>query len=146
VTGGFEKAQQGGRITPSATNPPYKTGILTAPSADDDFTDLDHRAQIGIVRNVAHDLLGMRAEPGLEGLDRVAEDVTHSDIGRGRAGGSAGKALVHGVGLARVTHAGFQERHVLVPVVRVVEARARRIRIHHTYLDHGLLPHLMFAA
>jgi hypothetical protein len=35
---------------------------------------------------------------------------------------------------------------VLVPVVRVVEAGARRIRIHHTYLDHGLLPLLMFAA
>ena len=86
VTGGFEKAQQGRADYAFGSNPPYKIRILTAPSADDDFTDLDHRAQIGIVRNVAHDLLGMRAKPGLEGLDRVAEDVTHSDIGRGRAG------------------------------------------------------------
>src|SRR5436190_2227741 len=39
-------------------------------SAYDDFTDLDHRGLVGIVRDVGHDLLGMRPKTGLERLDR----------------------------------------------------------------------------
>ena len=55
VTGGFEKAHQVTADCAFGSNPPYKIRILIAPSADDDFADLDHRAQIGIVRNVAHE-------------------------------------------------------------------------------------------
>src|SRR3954454_10898455 len=105
-------------------------------SADDDFADLDDRGLVGIVRDVGHDLLGMRAKAGLEGLDRVAEDVTHSDIGGGCAGYATGHALVDRVGLARITHAGLYERHMLVAIVVVVEASPRCIGIHNAYLDH----------
>jgi len=105
-------------------------------SADDDFADLDHRGLVGIVRDISHDLLGMRPEAGLEGLDRVTEDVTHSDIGCGSPGCATGHALVDRVGLARIAHAGFHERHMLVAVVIVIEAPAWRIGIHYAYLDH----------
>src|SRR5258706_13254 len=53
-------------------------------SAYDDFTDLDDRRLIGIVRDVCHDLFGMRPKTSLECVDRVAEEVTHSDIRRRR--------------------------------------------------------------
>src|SRR6185369_5306120 len=42
--------------------------------ADHDFADLYHWAQVSVVGNVAHDLLGVRAEPLLEGFDRVGID------------------------------------------------------------------------
>ena len=114
-------------------------------SANDDFTDLDDRRLIGIVWDVRHNLLGMRPKTGLEGFDRVAEDVAHSDICRGSAGRSTGQTLVNRVGLASITHASFHEWHMLIPVVRVVEACARRIGIHNAYLDHGGLPVPTFA-
>src|SRR5882724_5231865 len=82
----------------------------------------------------------MRAKARLEGLNRVAEDVTHPDIGRGRARRAPRNALVHGVGLARIAQPRLQQRHVLVAVIFVIEARARRVRIHNAYLDHGGLP------
>src|SRR5229473_5268625 len=78
-----------------------------ASSAYHDFADLDDRGLVGIVWNVCHDLLGMRPKTSLECLDRVAEDVTHSDIRRRSAGCSTRKALVNSVGLASITHASF---------------------------------------
>jgi len=114
-------------------------------SAYDDFTDLDDRRLIGIVWDVCHDLFGMRPKTSLECVDRVAEDVTHSDIRRRSAGCSTRKALVNSVGLASIPHASFHEWHMLISVVLVVEARARRIGIHNAYLDHGGLPSWTFA-
>jgi hypothetical protein len=116
-----------------------------ASSAYDDFADLDDRGLVGIVCDVCHDLRGMRPETSLERLDRVAEDVTHSDIRRGSAGRSTRKTLVHGIGLARIAHASFHEWHMFISVVLMVEARASRIGIHNTYLDHDVLPDLTFA-
>src|SRR5690242_6521720 len=77
--------------------------------ADDHFADLDYRRLVSIVRNVGHDLLGVRPEAGLEGLDGVAEDVAHADISRGSAGGAAGEALVDGVVLAGIAHARLHQ-------------------------------------
>src|SRR5690349_12834687 len=105
-------------------------------SAYDDFTDLDDRRLVGVVRDIRHDLLGVRPEAGLEGFDRVAEDMTHSDIGGGCAGCAAGHALVDRVGLAGIAHARFHQRHMLVAVVLMVEACPGRIGIHYAYLDH----------
>src|SRR5215213_3748442 len=105
-------------------------------SADDDFADLDDRGLVGIVGDICHDLGGMRPKAGLEGFDRIAENVTHADIGRGSAGGCTGHALVDRVGLTGITHAGFYERHMLVAVVIVVEACAGCVGIHYAYLDH----------
>src|SRR4029079_18545429 len=85
--------------------PPYAGN----PSADDDFADLHDRRDVGVVLDVAHDLLGVRSEGGLVRLDRVAEDVTHADIGRGRAGSAAAETLVARIGLARIAHAGLEE-------------------------------------
>src|SRR5260370_39460943 len=82
----------------------------------------------------------MRPKTSLECVDRVAEDVTHSDIRRRSAGCSTRKALVNSVGLASIPHARFHEWHMLISVVLVVEARARRIGIHNAYLDHGAAP------
>src|SRR4029079_16060408 len=108
------------------------------PSADDDFADLHDRRDVGVVLDVAHDLLGVRSEGGLVRLDRVAEDVTHADIGRGRAGSAAAETLVDRIGLARIAHAGLQEWQVLFLVILLVEAGPWRVRIHYAYLDHGL--------
>src|ERR1700712_4435868 len=83
----------------ACTNAPRLLQTMTASpaSADDDFADLHDRRDVGIVLDVAHDLLGVRPEAGLERLDRVGEDMTHADIGRRRAGGAAAEALVDGV-------------------------------------------------
>ena len=62
----------------------YRAGARSpAGSADDDFADLDDGSQIGVVRNVCHDLIRMRTESCLEGLDGIAENVAHADVGRG---------------------------------------------------------------
>src|SRR5579871_4231760 len=71
--------------------------------SDHDIADLDNRRQIGVVRNISHDLLGMRAKAGLERFDRVTKDMTHGDIGRRRSRRSAGNALVDCIELAGVT-------------------------------------------
>jgi hypothetical protein len=90
-------------------------------SAYDDFTDLDDRGLVGIVWDVCHDLFGMRPETSLERLDRVAEDMTHSDICRRSAGCSARKALVHRIELAEwaiaVSAVGSELRSKAPPAV-----------------------------
>jgi hypothetical protein len=108
--------------------------------AYNDFTDLDNRGLVGIVWDVCHDLLGMRPKASLECLDRVAEDMTHSDICRGSTRCSTRKAFIHSIVLAGFTQPSFHKWHMLISVVLVVEARARRIGIHNAYLDHGDLP------
>src|SRR5690348_1568798 len=70
--------------------------------SDHNFADLNHRGDIGVVLDVAHDLLAVLAHPGLEGIERVHKDVAHSDIGGRRAGSAARNPLVHGVVLAGV--------------------------------------------
>jgi hypothetical protein len=50
-------------------------------SADNHVADLNHRRLIGIVRNVRHDLLRVRAEASLKRFDRVAMDMAHADVG-----------------------------------------------------------------
>ena len=54
---------------------PRRQRVRSARSRDDDVADLDDRGEICVVRDVRHDLFGMRAEARLEGLNRVAEDV-----------------------------------------------------------------------
>src|SRR6185312_8917675 len=65
--------------------------------ADHDFADLYHRSDIGVVLDIAHDLLAMLGHARLKGIKRVDKDMAHADIGRGCAGSTAGDALVHGV-------------------------------------------------
>src|SRR5262249_26327818 len=112
--------------------------------SDHDIADLDDWRKIRVVRNISHDLLGMWAKAGLERLDRVTEDVTHGDIGRGRARGAAGNTFVDRVELAGIAQARLDQRHVLVFVIGMVEPGAWRVRIHDTDLDHGVLSWLSF--
>ena len=63
----------------------------------DHLAYLNYGGQIGVVRNVGHDLFRVRPETRLKRLDRITEDVTHADVGRRSAGCAAGKSLVDGV-------------------------------------------------
>src|SRR3954453_6186065 len=114
-----------------------------AGSAHDDFTDLNDRRLVGVLWDICHNLRSVSAKTGLEFLNRLAENVAHPDVRSGSAGRSARKALVHGVVLARFTQSIFHQGHVLVPVIVVVEAGARHICIHNTYLNHD---HLLIGA
>jgi hypothetical protein len=117
--------------------------LLTASGlTDNDFADLDDRRLICVVRNVSHDLLCMRAEARLKGLHRVTEDVAHAYVGGGVARTSTSQSPVHRVELAAIPHASLNERHVLVPVIRMVESSAGLVRVHHTDFDHLLPPDL----
>ena len=51
--------------------PQNRDGSPTMPSAsfDNDLADLNDRGQVRVVRNVAHDFLGMWSEAGLKRLD-----------------------------------------------------------------------------
>src|SRR6516225_7387037 len=80
-----------------------------APSADDDLADLDHRRDVGVILDVAHDLLAVLAHSGLKGLQRINEDVAHPDIGRGRAGSAARKSLINRVIFAGLAEAVFHQ-------------------------------------
>src|SRR3954468_9237931 len=123
--------------SPTVTAP---TGCAKiAASAHDDFTDLDDRRLVGVLWDVRHNFRSVSPKTGLEFLNRLAENVAHPHVRSGSAGRSARKALVHGVVLARFTQSIFHEGHVLVPVIVVVEAGARHICIHNTYLNHDLL-------
>src|SRR5687768_11682273 len=62
--------------------------------ADHDFADLYDGRQVGVVRNVRHDLLGVRAESALESFDRIAVDVAHAHVGRRLAGSTASQSFV----------------------------------------------------
>ena len=75
---------------PVAGAQPGEQPFLGRPSADHDFADLDHGRDIGVVRDVAQDLLAVLGHTGLERLHRVGEDVAHADIGRRRARSTAG--------------------------------------------------------
>src|SRR5689334_6605669 len=99
-------------------------------SAYDHSTDLDDRSLVGVVRDVAHDFLRVWPEAGLKRLDRVAEDVAHADVCGRCTGRAAGEALVDRVVLAGITQPSLDERHVLVPVIFVIEARSGRVGIH----------------
>jgi hypothetical protein len=46
-----------------------------------DFAYLNHWRLIGVVRNVRHDLLRMRAETSLKRFNRVAVDMAHAAVG-----------------------------------------------------------------
>src|SRR5262245_26532643 len=78
----------------------------------------------------------MRAKPRLKRLHRVAVDVAHPDIGGRVAGSTAGQSFIYGVEKTGGAHLVLYQRHVLVPVVGVVEPGSRLVRIHHTDLDH----------
>src|SRR4051812_20868304 len=106
---------------------------------DDDFADLHHRGDVGVVGDVAQDLLGVRSKTLLEGIDRVGEDVAHADIGGGIARRAAGKPLVDRVIFAGIPQAGLHQRHMLVAIVVVVEAGTGLVGIHDAYLDHRFL-------
>src|SRR5208283_4288223 len=53
-------------------------------SANNHLADLNHRIKIGVIRNVAHDLLRVRSKAALKGVDGIAVDMTHADVGRWR--------------------------------------------------------------
>src|SRR5262245_6694580 len=94
---------------------PQRKGLRHASGPlDDDLADLEDRGQVGVVRNVAHNLLRVRPEGRLESLDGRAEDVAHADIGRGCAGCAAGQPLVHGVVQTCRAEALLDQGHVLV--------------------------------
>ena len=78
------------------------------------------------VSSVLHDLFGVRGEAGLKGVDRVAEDRAHADIGGRCLRSAASDALVCRAVPAGVTHQRLERRHVFVTVVRVVKRGASR--------------------
>jgi hypothetical protein len=53
-----------------------------------DLADLDHGLDPGVVGDVAHDLVGVRAERALEVLDGVEQQVPNSRVGCQLAGGA----------------------------------------------------------
>src|SRR5580765_8446738 len=53
-----------------------------SPLVDQHLADLHHRRLIGVVGDVAHDFLGMGAEPSLKVLDRVAVKVHDVQVRR----------------------------------------------------------------
>src|SRR5580692_8876820 len=117
------------------------TGYLRrSDSADDDLADLNHRSEVGVIGDVAHDFLGVRTEATLKGLHRVAENVAHANMGARRPRSAARQPLVDRVVLAAVAHAGLYQRHVLVTVVLVIESSSGRVGIHHTDFDHLWTP------
>src|SRR5262245_51139626 len=89
------------------------------------FAYLKYGGQVGVVRNVGHDLLCVRPEGCLKRLDGITEDVAHANVGRRGTGCAAGKPFVNGVVKTRVTQALLYQRHMLVAVVLVVEAGSR---------------------
>src|SRR5262245_3769646 len=109
-------------------------------SAHYDFAYLDNRGQVSVVSDVPHDLRRMRSKTGLKRFDRVAEDVAHSNVCRGGVRRSASEALVDRVVLTSIAQSGFDERHVLIPIVFVIEARSRCVGIHDAHLDHRSSP------
>src|SRR5690606_30925226 len=76
----------------------------------------------------------------LKGFDRVAEDMTHPDIRRRCAGRAASQSFVDRVVLAVVAHLAFNQRHMLVAIVVVIEAHAVGEWIRHADLYHLLSP------
>src|ERR1700675_4717012 len=119
---------------------PRENSCALSTSADHHLADLNHRRQIGIVRDVAHDLLGMRSEAALKGVDRIAVDVAHANVRCGGARSAARQTLVDSVEFAVIAHAALHQRHVLVAVVLMIEFSAGRIGVHHAHLDHWPSP------
>src|ERR1700736_2548411 len=110
----------------------------------DDFAYLNYRSLVGILRNVGHDFLRVRTKARLEGLDGLAEDVAHADVGRRCAWSAARETLVDRVVLAAIAHQALYQRHVFVTVVLMVESRPGRIGVHHADFDHRSSPRFRF--
>src|SRR5262249_40037085 len=111
------------------------------PLPNDDFADLYHRRDIGVIGYVAQDLVRMRSEASLKTLHRIAENMTHADIRCRAIRCTSRKTAVNRIVSAFVSHAGFHQRHVLVTIILVVEACSWCIRVHHGNFDH-LFPFL----
>src|SRR4029453_2320418 len=104
------------------------------------FAYLNDGGQVGVVRNVGHDLFRVRPEARLKRLDGITEDVAHANVGRRGAGCAAGEPFVDGVVETSVSQALLHQWHMLVTVVLVVETGSRRVRVHHADLDHHRPP------
>src|ERR1700730_5413306 len=85
------------------------------------FADLDDRLYLRVVRNVAHDLVGVRREGLLEGVRRLEQQMSHGDEAGRCAGSAAGHALLDGDTLACRAELLPDHRHVLGHVVGHVE-------------------------
>src|SRR4029077_10078732 len=124
--------------------------IATAPMATNlstsghyDFTDLNDRSLVSVVRDVRHNLLRVRSKTGLKGFDRVAEDVAHSNVCRRSIRRSTSEPLVDRVVLAGIAQPGLDGRWLSLPIVFVVEARPGRVGVHNAHL---IMAHLLLAA
>src|SRR6267142_1724915 len=104
------------------------------------FAYLNDGGQVGVVRNVGHDLFCVRPEARLKRLDGITEDVAHANVGRRDAGCAAGNPFVDGVVQTCITQAFLYQWHMHVAVVLVVEAGSRGVRVHHADLDHHCPP------
>src|SRR5215813_1496385 len=100
------------------------------------FAYLNDGGQVGVVRNVGHDLFRVRPEGRLKRLDGSTEDVAHAHVGRRGAGCAPGKPFVDGVVKTCPTQAFLDQWHMLVAVVLMVETGSRGVRVHHADLDH----------
>src|SRR6185312_2524668 len=124
----------------SSTCPAYfPARLLFAGLPDDDFADLDDGREVGVLRDVRQDFVGVRPEARLKSLDRIAEDMTHRDVGRRRARRVARHAFVDGVVPALVAHPALHQWHVPIAVVGMVEPGAGLVRVHHADFDHRAL-------
>ncbi len=65
--------------------------------------------------------------------------MAHAHVGCGLSRRSTSDAFVDRVRLAGIAHAAFQQRHMFVAVVFVVEARTWLVGIHHADLDDRVL-------
>src|SRR5712691_2665351 len=108
--------------------------------ADLHFADRNRRRDVGVIGNVRHDLLGVRAEGGAERLDRIAIEMARSGKAGLGAGGAALDAVIDRDLLARRAELLLHHRHVLLAVIIDIELAALVARVKHAHLDHGFLP------
>src|SRR5262249_41969304 len=105
------------------------------------LADLDDRLQIGVIRDIPHDGLVMRTEGGLESLDRIEIEVTHSDVSRRRSRCRSAESLIDVGTLARRAKRRLHHRHMFIAVVVDIEPAARFVEVEHAHLDHvSILP------
>src|ERR1700674_1441928 len=109
--------------------------------ADLHFADLNCRRDVGVIGNVGHDLLGVRAERAAEGLDRIEIEMAHGGEAGLGAGGAAFDAVLDRDLLACRAEFFLPHRHVLLAVIIDVELAALVARVEHAHLDHGFPPY-----
>jgi len=60
------------------------------------FAELDDGLDVGVICNVGHDFLGVRAEARLKRFDRIKLELSNGQIGSRRTWSPAANTVLHG--------------------------------------------------